>query len=362
MTEMVVPGTYIQVRTEGLISAGRVATGIVGVVGTAANGPIGTPVTLSGFADARERFGFPDVFNRPEDGEHPLTLVRALEHIYNNGAASVVAVRVAGSNRSSASYAVQDADRRTVALLSARTPGTWGNNIRIQSDEAQDPCRVEDELHTDSFDELNYAPIRPSRENRILLTSGATRQPKPLNIVYRRIVRDEEATRRDNRIYLTAVDEGEDRPAVEVPAVNLIRVLDADGTQVRQYGDGDIVYGSGSPPDEDAVRIVNDTGELIFAADQKPEPTQPVVATYALGHPAPQPGEVLLTVWDGGLEYATGQAPDQTADDTLSASYLVEPEVCTRVRLTHGATTEQYTVPDGNMLAQARGSGVIPGG
>src|SRR5215204_1284643 len=153
MTEMVVPGTYITVRAEGLISAGGVATGIVGVIGTAANGPVEVPVTLSGFTEARDEFGLADDFDRPEDGENPLTLVRALEHIYNNGAASVVAVRVAGSNRSSASYAVQDADRRTVALLGARTPGTWGNNIRIQVDEAQDPCRVEDELHTDSFDE-----------------------------------------------------------------------------------------------------------------------------------------------------------------------------------------------------------------
>src|SRR5215208_8356454 len=107
MTEMVIPGTYITVRPEGLISAGRVATGIVGVVGTAASGPVGVPVTLSGLADAQDRFGQADDFNRPEDGANPLTLFRALEHVYNNGAASVVAVRVAGSNRSSASYAVE---------------------------------------------------------------------------------------------------------------------------------------------------------------------------------------------------------------------------------------------------------------
>src|SRR5918997_982168 len=115
MTEMVVPGTYITVRAEGLISAGRVATGIVGVVGTAANGPVGEPITLSGFTEARDTFGLPDSYDRPEDGENPLTLVRALEHVYNNGAATVVAVRVAGSSQSSASYAVRDAQERTVA-------------------------------------------------------------------------------------------------------------------------------------------------------------------------------------------------------------------------------------------------------
>ena len=174
MTEMIVPGTYIDVRTEGLISAGRVATGIVGVIGTAANGPIGEPVTLASFADARARFGLPDDFDRPEDGENPLTLVRALEQIYNNSAASVVAVRVAGADRSSTSYAVQDADGRNVAVLTARTPGTWANNIWARVDQAEDPGRVEDETHTDDFDALDYASIAPSRENRIVLTSGSS--------------------------------------------------------------------------------------------------------------------------------------------------------------------------------------------
>ena len=126
MAEMIIPGTYITVRAEGLISAGRIATGIVGVIGTAASGPIGEPVTLSRFANAREIFGLPDDFNRPEDGVHPLTLVRALEHIYNNGASTVVAIRVAGESKSNASYAVQNASANSVALLTAKTPGTWG--------------------------------------------------------------------------------------------------------------------------------------------------------------------------------------------------------------------------------------------
>jgi hypothetical protein len=127
MPELIVPGTYIDVRAEGLISAGRIATGIVGVVGSAASGPVGVPVALGGFADAREIFGVADDFARPDDGAHPLTLVRSLEHIYNNGASTVVAVRVAGTSRSSASMVVRDDTGRAVATLTARTPGTAGN-------------------------------------------------------------------------------------------------------------------------------------------------------------------------------------------------------------------------------------------
>ena len=39
IAEMVIPGTYIEVRAEGLISVGTIATGNIGIVGTAARGP-----------------------------------------------------------------------------------------------------------------------------------------------------------------------------------------------------------------------------------------------------------------------------------------------------------------------------------
>jgi hypothetical protein len=349
MTEMVVPGTYIDVRAEGLISAGRVATGIVGVVGTAANGPIGVPITLSGLTDARARFGLSDDFDRPEDGANPLTLFRALEHTYSNGAASVVAVRVAGSSQSSATFAVPDEDGLTVAVLTAKTPGTWANNIRIHVDPAEDPARVEDETHTDDFDELDYAPIRPSAENRIRITRGATRRTETPDIVYRRVVRDEEVVRRNNRFFLASVDAN--TPVVEVPDVNLIRVLDADGEVVREYGDGDILYGAGGAPGAGEVRVDTSTGELTFEASEVPSGTETVVATYALDHPEPESGQVRITAWDGTLDFAEGEAPQEAEDDTLIASYLIAPESCAQVTLTYGPVVERYTVPDGNLLA-----------
>ncbi|HEY6887307.1 MAG TPA: hypothetical protein VI300_05990, partial [Solirubrobacter sp.] len=128
MAEMVIPGTYIEVRAEGLISAGQIATGIIGIVGTAARGPVGTPVTLSGFSAARDAFGAADTFTRPRDGAHPLTLVRALEHVYNNGASGVIAVRAAGSTQETADFALRDASGNATVTLSAKTPGSWGND------------------------------------------------------------------------------------------------------------------------------------------------------------------------------------------------------------------------------------------
>src|SRR5215210_6697314 len=123
MAEMIIPGTYVSVRAEGLISAGRIATGVVGVVGTAASGPIGEAVTLSGFADGRELFGLPDDYGQPDDGANPLGLVRSLGLLYNNGASTVIAVRVAGKTAASATYAVRDKNKDAVALLTAKSPG-----------------------------------------------------------------------------------------------------------------------------------------------------------------------------------------------------------------------------------------------
>ena len=43
MAEMILPGVYIEVRPEGLIAPGQITVGNVGVVGTAARGPLARP-------------------------------------------------------------------------------------------------------------------------------------------------------------------------------------------------------------------------------------------------------------------------------------------------------------------------------
>src|SRR5262252_232646 len=97
MAEVILPGTYITVRDEGLISAGAVAAGNIGIVGTAAKGPVNEVCILGSFSEAREIFGDADPWPLTMDPkkDHPLTLVRALQLIYNNGGRTVYAVRTA---------------------------------------------------------------------------------------------------------------------------------------------------------------------------------------------------------------------------------------------------------------------------
>src|ERR687888_2263354 len=94
IAEMVLPGTYIEVRAEGLISVGAIATGNIGIVGTAARGPVGEMVGIGSYAEAIDAFGAYDAFTSPTEADHPLTLVRALEQAFAGGAGTVFAVRV----------------------------------------------------------------------------------------------------------------------------------------------------------------------------------------------------------------------------------------------------------------------------
>ncbi len=79
--EFIIPGTFIRVRSEGLIGAGGVSTGNIGVVGTARQG-IGETETLSDYATGQTKFGASD---------DKAKLTRTLAALFNNGARTVYA-------------------------------------------------------------------------------------------------------------------------------------------------------------------------------------------------------------------------------------------------------------------------------
>ena len=354
MPEMVIPGTYIDVRAEGLISAGGVTTGIVGVIGTASSGPVGVPVTLSGMADALELFGPPDSFGVPTDGSNPLTLTRALQFAYGNGASTVVAVRVASPRATAARYALKDGAGNTVATLVAATSGTWGNNIQIGVDAAKTPARITSERQTSGFSALRYKRVLPTPQNRIQVIRGDTRRVDTFNLVYKSVTSNETVGKNSSGVFQLA-----NAPVAQVASINAVTVLDANGNPVRAYGAnppsgvtaGTILYDVATTPALNEIRINPATGELAFEATQVPTAAQSVRATYASDHAAPAAGEVLVTVWNGQLDFRSGEAPRAAQGDALVASYSVEPADSVQVTLNAGATKETYVVPDGNTLA-----------
>ena len=140
MPEMIIPGTYIEVRAEGLIVPGPFSIGNVGIVGTARRGKLGNPppdpdappptvYTPANIGEARDIFGRYDAFEDPdrEEGASELTLVRAMELAYANGAQRVFAVRVATAGAARASYTLPtDGDP---LRLEAVAPGDGYNEV-----------------------------------------------------------------------------------------------------------------------------------------------------------------------------------------------------------------------------------------
>ena len=129
IAEMVLPGTYIEVRAEGLISVGAISTGNIGIVGTAARGPRNQVRAIGSYAEALDHFGSYDSFTAPIIDGHPLTLTRALERAYGGGARNVFAVRIANGDPATASAALKAAGNKAGFTISAADPGSWGNDI-----------------------------------------------------------------------------------------------------------------------------------------------------------------------------------------------------------------------------------------
>jgi hypothetical protein len=160
MSEIVLPGVYIDVRPEGLISPGQVTIGNLGVIGTASKGPLGVAKVLDSFAEAKETFGPYDAWN---NGAAQLTLVRALELAFSFGATTAYAVRLGkdtlGNDPPSASTTLNSTTGPCVTLTAA-TPGTWGNDLLVNVFTADDQAFVNNENHQGN----EPAPIRLKRK------------------------------------------------------------------------------------------------------------------------------------------------------------------------------------------------------
>lgn len=130
ITEMVLPGTYIEVRAEGLISVGGIVTGRIGIVGTASRGPIMIPISLGSYSQAKEIFGDYDPW--VDGASNELTLVRALEQIFNNGATDVLAVRVKGSDPTASNVSLPDVDGDPQINIRVADLGSWANGVTAE--------------------------------------------------------------------------------------------------------------------------------------------------------------------------------------------------------------------------------------
>ena len=80
---LILPGTYIRVRSEGLIGVAGISTGNIGVVGTASQGT-GVTHNLSSAAEAVTAFGDSDAVTA-----RTLNLTRVIGELFRSGARTV---------------------------------------------------------------------------------------------------------------------------------------------------------------------------------------------------------------------------------------------------------------------------------
>lgn len=182
MPEIILPGTYITVRDEGLITAGRVVTGNIGIVGTAAKGPVNEVKILGSFTEAKEQFGDPDPWQGGSANE--LTLIRALEYVFNNGGRTVYAVRTAAGTPLKASFQTRNNANAPLALLEALTPGSWGNEISIKTGAADQPALVQETLAGNATQLRRSHVVADSPLNSLILKQKNTGLSLAYQIIY----------------------------------------------------------------------------------------------------------------------------------------------------------------------------------
>lgn len=179
MAELILPGVYIETRAEGLIVPGRVTVGNVGVVGTASKGALNEPTLLSTYAEAQQQFGRYDSFYDDDELKHPrtdsLTLVRALEQVFGNGATTVFAVRIAGSGAKAANLVLMTGPDKC-CTLTAKSEGIWGNDLEVNVTAlaTADPAPFIDAEGVDpTAPKLKHRPAQSAR-NRVTYKSSAS--------------------------------------------------------------------------------------------------------------------------------------------------------------------------------------------
>jgi len=182
MPEIILPGTYITVRDEGLITAGRVVTGNIGLVGTAAKGPLNEVKIIGSFTEARELFGDADPWQGGSQNE--LTMIRAMEYIFNNGGRTVYAVRTAAGTPAKGAYQTRSATNAPLALLEARSPGTWGNEIMVKISPADQPALVQETIPGNATQLRRSKAVQDSPMNSLTLRQKTTGLSQAYSIVY----------------------------------------------------------------------------------------------------------------------------------------------------------------------------------
>lgn len=118
------PGVYIEERSSGVRTITGVATSTAAFVGYTRKGEPDKAVAITSFADFERGYGGLD---------HDSPLSYAVRQFYANGGAQAIIVRVA-TGYATAAFVLDDDAAAAVLDVTASSPGTWANSLRIAVD------------------------------------------------------------------------------------------------------------------------------------------------------------------------------------------------------------------------------------
>lgn len=118
------PGVYIQERASGVRTITGVATSVAAFVGFTRKGVPDKAIAITSFADFERSYGGLD---------HDSPLSYAVRQFYANGGTQALIVRVA-TGFATARFVISDDTPSPVLDVSAASPGSWGNSLRLAID------------------------------------------------------------------------------------------------------------------------------------------------------------------------------------------------------------------------------------
>ena len=135
IAEMILPGTYIEVRSEGLIAVGSIATGNIGIVGTAARGPLGEVRQIGSAVEAIDLFGPEDLISTPAGRRDRCSASsRTLKQVFAGRRQQRLRRAHRGRHAGAATLTVPASTAPTRTRVPADRPsrrGSWGNDIQV---------------------------------------------------------------------------------------------------------------------------------------------------------------------------------------------------------------------------------------
>jgi phage tail sheath protein FI len=118
------PGVYVEEIPSGVRTIVGVATSITAFVGYTRKGEPNRAIAISCYGEFERLFGGLD---------RDSSVSYAVNQFFMNGGSQAIIVRV-GSGYKRAEWELKDSSDNSVLVVTASSPGTWGNNLRISID------------------------------------------------------------------------------------------------------------------------------------------------------------------------------------------------------------------------------------